>query len=179
MNSFNSNNDNEFDDELVSKSELKRQMHALQTLGESLMALPQKQLHALEISDELQEAISIAKDMKNDNGRRRQLQRIGKLMRFEDAEAIKEQLAASLQTEKKQQSTIQQQQQKITSIVESLINENHALTQLIEQYPNANIQLLRQLIKNIRKEKPKEDSTGGESKNAKRLLDEIAAIVKA
>ena len=174
MNSFKPENNDNFDEDYVSKSDLKRQMHALQALGESLIDLPKKQLQSLPISDELQEAIDIARDMKNNNGRRRQIQRIGKLMRFEDADRIKEQLQNTLKDEINKQKNIEAQKQKISDIYQSLLNSNEMLTQFFEQYPKANRQLLRQLIANIRKEKATADTQS--SKNTKRLVDEITNL---
>lgn len=174
MNSFEPDNNDNADEDYISKSDLKRQMHALQALGKSLIDLPKKQLQGLSISDELQEAIDIARDMKNDNGRRRQIQRIGKLMRFEDADRVKEQLQNVLKEEKNNQKNIEVQQQKITDIYQSLINDNNMLTQFFEQHPKANRQLLRQLITNIKKEKNTADTKP--SKNTKRLISEITAL---
>ena len=84
------------DDEFTepSKSELKRQMTALQEIGESLISLSDKQLAKIPIEDErLVLAIAETKRIKSNNARRRHMQFIGKLMRDIDAEAITAALA--------------------------------------------------------------------------------------
>src|SRR6056300_499880 len=78
-----------------SKSERKRQMHALQQLGERLVALSQAELDAINIEDErLREAVDQARRIKARGGLRRQLQFIGKLMRSIDSSTIEAALKA-------------------------------------------------------------------------------------
>jgi len=181
MTTFNPKKTNDIDDDVISKSELKRQMHERQKLGESLLLLPEKKLKTLVIGEELQEAISLAKEMKNDNGRRRQLQRIGKLMRHEDIASINAQLDDSIKKEKLQQNSYQEQQAQIKHHYTALVSEKtNALTHFIEQYPQANRQRLRQLISNIRKEtqKTQDPASISSSKNTKRLISEIEEVLK-
>ena len=69
-------------DTSVSKSERKRQMHALQDLGERLVALPEADLATISINDErLRDAVQTARRITARGGLKRQLQFIGKLMR--------------------------------------------------------------------------------------------------
>ena len=84
------------DDALVeSKSARKRQMHALQHLGEQLVELSAAQLQKLNIDNEsLIEAVQLAQRISHRSGKRRQMQFIGKLMRSVDAEPIREGLSA-------------------------------------------------------------------------------------
>ena len=83
-------NDSDEDGEyLPSKSELKRQMLARQTLGEQLTRLTEKQLETLPITDErLLRAIRETRRISSKNALRRHLQYIGKLMRDVDPEPI-------------------------------------------------------------------------------------------
>jgi len=69
------------DDTSPSKSQRKRDMHALQTLGERLVELPASRLAALELPEDLRDAIALARRITAHEGRRRQLQYVGKLMR--------------------------------------------------------------------------------------------------
>lgn len=78
----------EGEDQPLSKTARKKQMQALQTLGERLVPLKAEKLAQLPISETLLDAINLAKKTKQGNGQRRQLQFIGKLMRSEDHEAI-------------------------------------------------------------------------------------------
>ncbi|MEH6580373.1 MAG: ribosome biogenesis factor YjgA [Halioglobus sp.] len=78
-----------------SKSELKRQMTALQEIGESLISLSDKQLAKIPVGDErLVLAIQETRRIKSNNARRRHMQFIGRLMRDIDAQPIIDALAA-------------------------------------------------------------------------------------
>lgn len=81
-------------DERPSKSERKRQSSDLQTLGEALIELPQSELDALPLPENLRDAIGLARRITAHGGLYRQKQYIGKLMRKIDAEPIKAALAA-------------------------------------------------------------------------------------
>lgn len=85
--------DNEDLERGPSKSARKREMDALQVLGVSLTELEPKQLESLPISAELTRAVVALRNMKERGAIRRQRQFIGKLMRGEDAEAVREALA--------------------------------------------------------------------------------------
>ena len=78
----------------VSKTQRKKEMHELQALGVALVELPESQLGAMQIADELREAVLEAKRIKSHEGRRRQLQYIGRLMRDVDPVPLRAQLDA-------------------------------------------------------------------------------------
>src|SRR5688500_7046060 len=85
--------ENEFD-ERPSKSERKRQSTDLQTLGEALIELPQNELDALPLPENLRDAVELARRITAHGGLYRQKQYIGKLMRKIDAEPIREAIEA-------------------------------------------------------------------------------------
>lgn len=76
-----------------SKSQLKRDMLALQALGERLLPLPDERLEQLPVPAELVEAVRVARGIRAREGRRRQLQYVGRLMRQVDAQALRAALA--------------------------------------------------------------------------------------
>ncbi|HEY6356418.1 MAG TPA: ribosome biogenesis factor YjgA, partial [Burkholderiaceae bacterium] len=80
--------------ERPSKTQLKQQMHALQQLGQSLAAMPAEGLNDLQLPERLREAIDEFKRTRSHEGRRRQLQFVGKLMRSVDAEPLLAAVAA-------------------------------------------------------------------------------------
>jgi len=82
-----------FPDEKPSKTQRKREMHALQALGESLVALEDDQIDRLPIDERLADAVRQARSTRTHEGRRRQLQFIGRLMRDVDADALRAALA--------------------------------------------------------------------------------------
>lgn len=71
-----------------SRSRKKRESTALQKLGETLTGLPLARLADLPLGPELDEALRLMARITDHEGRRRQLQYIGRLMRESDAEAI-------------------------------------------------------------------------------------------
>lgn len=82
-----------FPDEKPSKTQRKREMHELQALGESLVALDDDELDRLPIDERLADAVREARGTRSHEGRRRQLQFIGRLMRAVDADALRAALA--------------------------------------------------------------------------------------
>ncbi len=78
------------DDARPSKSERKRQQHALQALGERLIGLPADVRATLALDERLIEAIDDLGRMKSHEAIRRQKQFIGRLMRDADETRIRE-----------------------------------------------------------------------------------------
>jgi len=76
-----------------SKSQRKRDMIALQEIGEQLMRLSAKQLTAMNLPETLLDAIVLAKTLRKNEALRRQKQYIGRLMREIDVEPITTHLA--------------------------------------------------------------------------------------
>src|SRR5690348_2627501 len=80
--------DNFLEDEKPSKSERKREMQALQEIGENIIALSDGEFATIPLEGELLTAILLARRLKSGEGRRRQMQYVGKLMRHADTTAI-------------------------------------------------------------------------------------------
>lgn len=78
--------------ETPSKSELKRQSRELQDLGEELVQLPPSDLAAIEMPDELREAVETARRITAHGARVRQRLYIGKVLRRTDVEPIRQAL---------------------------------------------------------------------------------------
>src|SRR2546430_1347573 len=78
----------------ASKTQRKKEMHALQALGAELVELPESQLEALALPERLAQAVREAKRITSHEGKRRQMQYIGLLMRELDPEPIRARLAA-------------------------------------------------------------------------------------
>lgn len=77
-----------FPEERKSKSQVKRDMIALQELGVALTKLKLNQLNNIPLPEKLREAVIQTSQLKKGGGLRRHLQYIGKLMRTADAVAI-------------------------------------------------------------------------------------------
>ena len=152
-----------------SKSQLKREMNALQELGEELVNLSTKDLTKIPLPEDLADAICLARDIKSHGGHKRQLQYIGKLIRNIDAEPIQQALNA-IHLRGRQSTT---RFHKIEQWRDRLINEgNEALNELIALHPQAERQRLRQLMLNINKES-KQNKPPKSARNLFRYLREL------
>ncbi|MFT4518941.1 MAG: ribosome-associated protein [Halioglobus sp.] len=150
-------NENESEEDLgPSKSALKRQMHALQELGESLVTLNESQLQKIPIESEaLLEAITEFRLIGSNSAKKRHLQRIGKLMRYIDPEPIERALKAMDQTHQNQKSAFHD----LEALRDDMLAAGNGGAELaMEKWPEADRQHLRQLImqhqREIAKNKP-------------------------
>jgi len=144
------------EDALTSKSEIKRQMSALQNLGESLVTLEEKKLSQLPLSDSLLEAVTTAKKIRKREGLRRQLQFIGKLMRKEPEETVEKiQMLLDKKNQSHQQTTIELHQAEKWR--EELITQgDNALQRFLSEHPHSDRQQLRQIIRAAQQEVSKQ-----------------------
>jgi ribosome-associated protein len=141
---------NEFEDEeLISKSQLKRDSQALQDMGSQLVEMPEGQLSKFNLPENLKAAIYEARRLKNREGKRRQLQYIGKLMRTADISFIQE----TLDMMDHQSQTYRQHFQQLENWRDRIISEGAtAIEALIEKYPQGDRQQLRNLQRQASRE---------------------------
>lgn len=136
------------DQDIVSKTRRKREMLALQTLGATLVELPDQQLDALGLPDALADAVREAKRIRSREGRRRQIQYIGKLMREVDPEPIRARLAAIDGGSREAAA----RHRLLERWRERLLEDEVALTEFAAAHPGADLQALRTQIRNARRE---------------------------
>lgn len=137
------------DIEYISKSQLKRESHARQSLGEELVNLNSEQLARFQLPEPLLEAIQMAQNIKKHGAKKRQLQYIGKLMRDVDVEPIEE----ILDEIKGVSAQAIARQHRVEQWRDRLVNEGDAALQvLLNDYPHIDRQQVRQLVRNIQKE---------------------------
>ncbi|MFC7299787.1 ribosome biogenesis factor YjgA [Herminiimonas aquatilis] len=137
--------------ERPSKSELKRQMTALQKLGAELIAEPRDRVKRVPMPEDVRDAILECQLIKDHEGRRRQLQYVGKKMRsLEEHElaAIQKMLDSWKGASKSETAALHAIERKR----DKLLADDKALTVLLEQNPQLEAQHLRTLIRNARKE---------------------------
>jgi|SRR6516225_4395870 ribosome-associated protein len=132
-----------------SRNELKKQMHDLQELGEAVAALPADRLDKLKIDERLRDAIAELRRTRSFEGRRRQLQYIGKLMKSEDPEPLREAVASFRVGSATDTLALHQAEY----WRDQLLSADDALANWITQYPATDIQQLRSLVRSARKEK--------------------------
>ena len=154
--------------ELPSKSELKRRMQELQELGQKLLTLNPGQRASLPLTEELQEALVEHGRIKSHEARRRQLQRIGKLMRSADVAAIQK----GVELFDASSDAHAQHFQQLELWRERLLNEEAALAEFIDLHPECEAQKLRQLIRNARKER-EQDKPPAQARKLFRYLREL------
>jgi ribosome-associated protein len=136
------------DQEIVSKTRKKREMHELQALGAALLRLSDSQLEIIEIPEKLLAALLEAKRIKSHEAKRRQMQYIGRLMRDVDPAPIRSRLA-ELEGSSTQATA---RHRRLEAWRERLIGDDEALTAFAAEHPGADLQALRSLIRNARKE---------------------------
>jgi ribosome-associated protein len=131
-----------------SKTRRKHDSHELQELGEALAELPADRLDALPLSETLIEAVRAWKGTRTHEGRRRQMQYIGKLMRGADAEPIRA-AVAEMQLGRARDSLALHQAERWRA---ELIESDDAATRWIAGHPQADAQRLRSLVRGARKD---------------------------
>lgn len=137
-------------DAVISKSRRKRDMIALQRLGEELLDFDAAALNQLELPEGLLDAIKTAKKIHAHGARKRQLQYIGKLMRTIDTDPVR----AAVEARRHQQATNTREFQLLEELREALISEGDAaLATLLEHFPTADRQHIRKLARQARKER--------------------------
>lgn len=164
----NPENDSKQDD-VPSKTQRKKDMHALQEIGEQLVELDQKKLIQFDLPEILIDAINLARPMNKHGARRRQMQYIGKLMRNIDVLPIQEKLDSWQQVSVHQTARLHQ----LERWRERLLSDENALTEFAQKYPAADLQHLRLLIRNAQKEKAAEKPP----KSFRLLFQELQAII--
>ncbi len=143
-------NDNEQAEEIViSKTSIKKAMFELQDLADELIKTIPKKVAKLPLSEILIREIELGRKLPSGNSRRRQVQRIARIIRAENLDEIKEALAEQKLDNRKSHQSISPTQQWCAKLID---NGREELSELIILYPNADIQLLGQLIRHAKKE---------------------------
>ena len=139
------------DDEIiwVSKSEIKRDAEKLKRLGVELVELGKNALDKIPLDADLRAAIELAQRIKME-GRRRQLQLIGKMLRQRDVDPIRQALD-KLKNRHNQQVVVFH---KLEQLRDRMVDgSDEAIEEVMNLWPDADRQQLRSLVRNARKEK--------------------------
>jgi ribosome-associated protein len=137
------------DQERPSKTQLKKQMHELQALGERLVTLNADQLDAVALPEDLRAAVDEARRVPGRESRRRHMQYIGRLMREVDPEPIREKLAIWDGLSRGHAAKLHD----IERWRDRLLDDDAALGEFMREHPGADSQPLRTLIRNARGER--------------------------
>lgn len=123
-------------------------MHALQALGAELVALSPDQLQRIDLPEFLREAVSACQRIRQHEARRRQLQYIGRLMRDVDAEVIR----AALEDIRGVSAAANARFYALERLRERFLADETVICEIAAAHPQANLQQLRQLRRNVLKE---------------------------
>jgi ribosome-associated protein len=160
-------------DNRPSKTRLKQDAHALQQLGEALAALPDERLARLDMPDALREAIHEYRRTKSHEGKRRQMQYVGKLMRSADEDALREAVAEAQIGSARQTLALHEAER----WRDALIGDDEALTRWAAEHPEADLQNLRSLVRQARKEVPA-DAAAGQALRRGRAYRDLFKVVR-
>jgi ribosome-associated protein len=147
----------DFDEsDLPSKSQLKRDMLALQKLGLKLRELSISQLKKLQLDDKLYDAVKLSQTIHSNSATKRHRQYIGKLISRLDEnqqEKIKAQILAYEKTDHQANKHFHQLEQYRDQLLKQ---GDQAINEVLSKYPNLDRTRLRQLIRNSQKETDKQ-----------------------
>jgi len=157
------------DAEGPSKSALKRQSTALQKIGQTLVDMPFDKVKRSPASPELLEAIRECQRIRSHEGRRRQLQYIGKLMRDEDGDTLTKWINGETLDQRLEVTRMHAAE----AWRDRLLADPNLLAEFIRHYPEALDADLHTLIRNARAEKERNKPP----KSARELYQIIKALV--
>lgn len=143
----------EFDDEedgydRPSKSQIKRELQALQDLGKEMTKLGAETLNRIPLPEDVREAIDEYAKMRSFGAQRRQLQLIGKRMNGLDPQKVRE--AIDMATGESRAAVAAHH--RAERLRDKLIAEDAALTDFIKDFPEVDVQTIRQTIRAAGKE---------------------------
>ncbi len=162
--------DDDLDDRPPSKSMLKREAHDLQALGKHLIEMPDARLDDIGMPERLREAIDAYKKTRSHEGKRRQLQYIGKVMRLIDAEPLREAVAEFQLGHARNALQLHQAERWRAELLQE---DKDVLTAWVSEFPGGDMQQLRALIRNARK-----DAAAAPEKRNGRAYRELFQYIK-
>ncbi len=152
----------EIEEELKSKSEMKREMHQLQDFAQSLIEMSKHQRSRLPLSEDIKDAMILADKISNKHeALRRHIRHTARILLETDLEPIHH--AIEVMANKHQQETAKFV--RLENIRDELIDQgNDAVEALISEFPLIERQKIKQLIRHAAKEK-KAEKLGKHYKN--------------
>jgi len=133
----------------ISKSQRKREANDLLDLAKKLIAMPDSRLKRMPMDDDLRDGIEFARSIRPHGARKRQLMTVGKMLRNRDTDELLDAVNGIDQKNRQINARFHHVEAWRDRLVEGSDQE---LSELLEQSPGLNIQTLRQLIRNAKKE---------------------------
>jgi ribosome-associated protein len=131
-----------------SKTQLKNRSHELQTLGMALAALSAPALAAIDMPEPLRDAVELYRRTKTHEGRRRQMQYVGKLMHNADEPALREAVAAATLGTAQSALALHEAERWRAE----LIADDDAMTRWMAEHPETDTQQMRSLVRAARRD---------------------------
>jgi ribosome-associated protein len=135
----------------ISKTDLKRESAELQKLGEDLLTLRADLMEKIHLPDKLVDGLAEAKRITNFEGKRRQMQFIGKQMRLQEPEVLQA-VRDALEIQRLGSAKDTQALHLAEAWRDRLIADDTAVGEWIAQYPQTDTQQLRALVRQARKD---------------------------
>ncbi|MFZ4650179.1 MAG: ribosome biogenesis factor YjgA [Rubrivivax sp.] len=146
-----------------SKTQRKKESADLQTLGAELVALPDGAFAALPVSEALREAMVEYRRTRSHEGRRRQMQYIGRLMRGVDDAPLREAVAQARLGGARDALQLHQAE----AWRAQLLAGDDALTLWAREHPDSDLQQLRTLVRAARVQAKPEEGSGAAARQAR------------
>ncbi|WP_147822027.1 ribosome biogenesis factor YjgA [Salidesulfovibrio onnuriiensis] len=143
-------NDEEREYSAPSRSQLKREMTALQKLAEELVDLGPELAKKAPLNDNLLAAVTESFKIKKHEARRRHFQYIGKLMRDIDPQSLQDYIETIRSGRQAQTGAFHELEQWRDRLMEG---DDELVEELVERFPDMDIQRFRQMVRNARKER--------------------------
>jgi len=139
-----------------SRSQKRREALDVLALAERLVELPDGQLAAIALPDDLRELVRDSRRITAQIARKRQLQFLAKAMRREEDDIL-DAIRGALDKGRDQSRRETAELHRLEAWRERLLEDgDEALAELLDQYPAADRQLVRQLVRNARLEREKQ-----------------------
>jgi ribosome-associated protein len=159
-----------------SRSAMKRASHDLQMLGQQLLEMPLSWVNEIEMPERLREALDAYRTTRTFEGKRRQVQFIGKVIRGVDPAPLREAVATFQLGHARDALSLHEAEAWRTRL---LNDEKQAMTDWLAAFPHTDTQALRALIRQIRKDMASaEEQPAGQAERHGRAYRELFRFIK-
>lgn len=139
----------ENDTQEVSKSQLKREANEILALAKKLLAMPEPTLNGLPLDTGLRQEVEFARSIRAHGARKRQLMTVAKILRKQDNEQLLDAINNLDQKNRQMSARFHHIEAWRDRLLEG---DDQDLSELLDKSPGINVQTLRQLIRNAKKE---------------------------
>ncbi len=133
----------------ISKSQRKRDAKELVSLAKEMISMTENRFKKLPLDEDLRSELEFARSIKAHGARKRQLMTVGKMLRQRDNQELLDAVYNIDQKNRKANARFHQIEAWRDRLIEG---DNQILSEFLEHSPDANVQNLRQLIRNAKKE---------------------------